>query len=62
VAFILSKILGLENIWTLPDEVESIDDEKLVPHFPSPEKLKFKYIVKCKSRRRVPACFKAQFN
>jgi hypothetical protein len=39
VAFILSKIIGLENIWTLPDDVESISDENGLPHFPSPEKL-----------------------
>jgi hypothetical protein len=62
VAVILSKIIGLDNIWTLPDDVESISDAKLIPHFPSPEELKFKYIVKCKTRRRVPACYKDQFN
>ncbi len=46
----------------LPDDVENITDEKALPHYPSPDELKYKYIIKCKSRRRVPACFKGLFS
>jgi hypothetical protein len=42
----------------LPKDLESIDDVSNLPVFPSPEELKYKFIVKCKSKRLIPACFK----
>ncbi len=59
-AQILSEHLGIKNIYMLPDDLEDYE-EKNLPYFPSPEELKFKYIIKCKCKRRVPQCFRDLF-
>lgn len=41
-------IFGQENIYVLPDDIENIKQ------FPSPEELKYKYIIKCKAPRKMP--------
>jgi len=46
----------------LPKGIESIDDECNLPIFPSPEELMNKFIVKCKSKRLIPACYKDCMN
>jgi hypothetical protein len=48
--------LGSENIYQLPENLEDIEDPKDIPLLPSPESLKYKYIVKCKAKRRIPKC------
>lgn len=45
-----------EKIYVLPDEVldKTIDNEASLPVYPSPEKLKHMFIVKCKRSRLIP--------
>lgn len=53
-AYLLSEILGHENIYKLPKGLEDITKLEDIPVLPSPEKLKYKYIIKCKAKRVIP--------
>ena len=52
----LSSVLGLQNIYQLPADIADIDSLDLLPTFPSPHDLKYKYVIKCKAKRVLPKC------
>lgn len=58
VARIISEILGSENVYHLPADIETTTDMALMT-FPSPEALKNKFVIKCKTKRRMPAALLA---
>lgn len=47
-------MLGEENIFRIPDGFEEEIDPHKVANYPSPEELKYKFIVKCKAPKRIP--------
>jgi len=54
-ARLLKEILGAENIYTLPENIEKLTDpDQINNYLPSPNELKYKYIVKCKANIRRP--------
>ena len=53
-ANLLTEILGDENIYKLPNGLEDITKLEDIPVLPSPEKLQYKYIIKCKAKRVIP--------
>jgi len=56
IAQYMQEAFGEDNLYYLPSDLESYASEKLLPLFPSPHELKYKYIVKCKAPRRLPHC------
>ncbi len=47
-------IFGIESIYLLPEDLKDITDMRDIPAFPSPNELKYKFIVKCKGKRIFP--------
>ena len=56
IAKIIIDILGQDSIYILPSDIENIMDPSNIPNFLSPHQLKFKYVIKCKSKRIIPKC------
>jgi hypothetical protein len=56
----MNEILGKENIHILPPGLEEITDLSKIPRFPSPKELMYKYVVKAKATRRIPAALKKE--
>jgi hypothetical protein len=54
----MNEILGSENIYRLPHDIEGITDISKIPLLPSPDRMQNKYVIKCKTARIIPQVWK----